>query len=49
MPVDAPVLGSTPLIAIIRFHDGGRVLDVADVLVRGGIELVEITKMKLGA
>jgi 2-keto-3-deoxy-6-phosphogluconate aldolase len=44
MPVDAAVLGSTPLIAIMRFHDGGRVLDVVEALVRGGIELVEITK-----
>jgi 2-dehydro-3-deoxyphosphogluconate aldolase/(4S)-4-hydroxy-2-oxoglutarate aldolase len=43
MPAHAAVLGSTPLIAIVRFHDGGRVLETVDALVRGGVELVEIT------
>jgi 2-dehydro-3-deoxyphosphogluconate aldolase / (4S)-4-hydroxy-2-oxoglutarate aldolase len=43
MPHEAAVLGSTPLVAIVRFHEGGPVLDAVDALVRGGIELVEIT------
>jgi 2-dehydro-3-deoxyphosphogluconate aldolase/(4S)-4-hydroxy-2-oxoglutarate aldolase len=43
MPADAAVLGSTPLVAIVRFQDGGAVLDAVDALVRGGVELVEIT------
>jgi 2-dehydro-3-deoxyphosphogluconate aldolase/(4S)-4-hydroxy-2-oxoglutarate aldolase len=43
MSSDATVLGSTPLLAIIRFHDGGEVLGAVDALVRGGVELFEIT------
>jgi 2-dehydro-3-deoxyphosphogluconate aldolase/(4S)-4-hydroxy-2-oxoglutarate aldolase len=43
MPADSAVLGSTPLVAIVRFPEGGPVLDAVDALVRGGIELVEIT------
>ena len=43
MPAEAAVLGSTPLMAIVRFQEGGAVLDAVDALVRGGIELVEIT------
>ena len=49
MPTDAPVLGSTPLIGIVRFHEGGAVLDAVDALVRGGVELVEITTDTPGA
>src|SRR5918992_5635109 len=43
MPADSAVLGSMPLVAIVRFPEGGPVLDAVDALVRGGIELVEIT------
>lgn len=43
MSSDATVLGSTPLLAILRFHDGGDVLGAVDALVRGGVELFEIT------
>jgi 2-dehydro-3-deoxyphosphogluconate aldolase / (4S)-4-hydroxy-2-oxoglutarate aldolase len=43
MSAAAAVLGSTPLLAIVRFQQGGAVLDAVDALVRGGIELVEIT------
>jgi 2-dehydro-3-deoxyphosphogluconate aldolase/(4S)-4-hydroxy-2-oxoglutarate aldolase len=43
MAVDAAVLTSTPLIAIVRFREGGGVLDAIDALHRGGVDLVEIT------
>ena len=43
MSADATVLGSSPLLAILRFHDGGEVLGAVDALVRGGVELFEIT------
>lgn len=43
MSSDATVLGSTPLLAILRFHDGGEVLGAVDALVRGGVQLFEIT------
>ena len=39
----ATVLGSSPLIGIVRFHDGGDVSGAVDALARGGIELLEIT------
>lgn len=37
------VLGSSPLIGIVRFHEGGDVSGAVDALARGGIELLEIT------
>jgi 2-dehydro-3-deoxyphosphogluconate aldolase/(4S)-4-hydroxy-2-oxoglutarate aldolase len=37
------VLGSSQLIGIVRFHDGGDVSGAVDALARGGIELLEIT------
>jgi 2-dehydro-3-deoxyphosphogluconate aldolase / (4S)-4-hydroxy-2-oxoglutarate aldolase len=37
------VLGSSQLIGIMRFHDGGDVSGAVDALARGGIELLEIT------
>jgi 2-dehydro-3-deoxyphosphogluconate aldolase/(4S)-4-hydroxy-2-oxoglutarate aldolase len=36
-------IGSTPLIAIVRFHDGGDLRGTMDALVRGGIEAIELT------
>jgi 2-dehydro-3-deoxyphosphogluconate aldolase / (4S)-4-hydroxy-2-oxoglutarate aldolase len=36
-------IGSTPLIAIVRFHDGGDLCGTVDALVRGGIEAIELT------
>ncbi|HEY3182721.1 MAG TPA: bifunctional 4-hydroxy-2-oxoglutarate aldolase/2-dehydro-3-deoxy-phosphogluconate aldolase [Gaiellaceae bacterium] len=43
MPVEETVLGSSPLLGIVRFHEGGDVTGAVDALVRGGIELVEVT------
>jgi 2-dehydro-3-deoxyphosphogluconate aldolase/(4S)-4-hydroxy-2-oxoglutarate aldolase len=43
MPVEETVLGSSPLLGIVRFHDGGDVAAAVDALVRGGIELLEVT------
>jgi 2-dehydro-3-deoxyphosphogluconate aldolase/(4S)-4-hydroxy-2-oxoglutarate aldolase len=37
------VLGSSRLIGIVRFHEGGDVVGAVDALARGGIELLEIT------
>ncbi len=37
------MLESSPLLGIVRFHDGGDVSGAVDALVRGGIELVEVT------
>jgi 2-dehydro-3-deoxyphosphogluconate aldolase/(4S)-4-hydroxy-2-oxoglutarate aldolase len=39
----ATVLGSSRLIGIVRFHEGGDVVGAVDALARGGIELLEIT------
>jgi 2-dehydro-3-deoxyphosphogluconate aldolase/(4S)-4-hydroxy-2-oxoglutarate aldolase len=49
MPVGAPVIGSTPLLAIVRFHDGGDLVGTLDALAAGGIELLEITLDTPGA
>lgn len=43
------LLGSTRVVAIVRFRDGGDLSAVVDALLRGGIELVEITLDTLGA
>jgi 2-dehydro-3-deoxyphosphogluconate aldolase/(4S)-4-hydroxy-2-oxoglutarate aldolase len=40
---EATVLGSGPLLGIVRFHAGGDVSGAMEALVRGGIELVEVT------
>jgi 2-dehydro-3-deoxyphosphogluconate aldolase/(4S)-4-hydroxy-2-oxoglutarate aldolase len=40
---EATVLESSPLLGIVRFHDGGDVSGAVDALFRGGIELVEVT------
>jgi 2-dehydro-3-deoxyphosphogluconate aldolase/(4S)-4-hydroxy-2-oxoglutarate aldolase len=40
---EATVLDSSRLLGIVRFHDGGDVSGAVDALVRGGIELVEVT------
>jgi 2-dehydro-3-deoxyphosphogluconate aldolase/(4S)-4-hydroxy-2-oxoglutarate aldolase len=39
----ATVLGSSRLMGIVRFHEGGDVFGAVDALARGGIELLEIT------
>jgi 2-dehydro-3-deoxyphosphogluconate aldolase / (4S)-4-hydroxy-2-oxoglutarate aldolase len=36
-------IGSTPLIAIIRFHAGGDLTGTIDALARGGVEAIELT------
>lgn len=43
MPSEATVLGSSPLVGIVRFHEGGDVSGAVDALIRGGVELVEVT------
>jgi 2-dehydro-3-deoxyphosphogluconate aldolase / (4S)-4-hydroxy-2-oxoglutarate aldolase len=40
---DAPVIGSTPVLAIVRFHEGGDLEGTLDALVRGGIDVLEVT------
>jgi 2-dehydro-3-deoxyphosphogluconate aldolase/(4S)-4-hydroxy-2-oxoglutarate aldolase len=40
---EATVLESSPLLGIVRFHEGGDVSGALDALVRGGIELLEVT------
>ena len=40
---ESTVLESSQLLGIVRFHDGGDVSGAVDALVRGGIELVEVT------
>jgi 2-dehydro-3-deoxyphosphogluconate aldolase/(4S)-4-hydroxy-2-oxoglutarate aldolase len=40
---EATVLESSPLLGIVRFHDGGDVSGAVEALVSGGIELVEVT------
>jgi 2-dehydro-3-deoxyphosphogluconate aldolase/(4S)-4-hydroxy-2-oxoglutarate aldolase len=43
MPADATVFGSTRVLAIVRFHEGGDILGTLDALERGGVDLFEIT------
>ena len=43
MPVDGTVLGSTPLLAIVRFPEGGDVVGAIEALVEGGVERLEVT------
>jgi 2-dehydro-3-deoxyphosphogluconate aldolase / (4S)-4-hydroxy-2-oxoglutarate aldolase len=43
MAEDVSVFDSSPLLAIIRFHDGGDVLGTVEALARGGVGLFEIT------
>jgi 2-dehydro-3-deoxyphosphogluconate aldolase/(4S)-4-hydroxy-2-oxoglutarate aldolase len=49
MPGAEPFDGSTPLLAIVRFHEGGDLLGAVEALVRGGIDLFEITTDTPGA
>jgi 2-dehydro-3-deoxyphosphogluconate aldolase/(4S)-4-hydroxy-2-oxoglutarate aldolase len=49
MATGATVLGPSPLVGIVRFHDGGDVSGAVEALVRGGIELVEVTMDTPGA
>jgi 2-dehydro-3-deoxyphosphogluconate aldolase/(4S)-4-hydroxy-2-oxoglutarate aldolase len=37
------VIGSTPLIGIVRFHEGGDLAGTVAALTRGGVEAVELT------
>ena len=37
------VIGSTPLIAIVRFHAGGDLAGTVEALARGGVEAIELT------
>ena len=37
------VIGTTPLIAIIRFHAGGDLAGTIEALARGGVEAIELT------
>jgi 2-dehydro-3-deoxyphosphogluconate aldolase/(4S)-4-hydroxy-2-oxoglutarate aldolase len=43
MPAGTPVIGSTPLLAIVRFHEGGDLVGTLDALAAGGIDQLEIT------
>jgi 2-dehydro-3-deoxyphosphogluconate aldolase/(4S)-4-hydroxy-2-oxoglutarate aldolase len=43
MSANASVFGSTRLLAIVRFHEGGDILGTLDALARGGVDLFEIT------
>jgi 2-dehydro-3-deoxyphosphogluconate aldolase/(4S)-4-hydroxy-2-oxoglutarate aldolase len=43
MSANATVFGSTQLLAIVRFHEGGDILGTLDALARGGVDLFEIT------
>jgi 2-dehydro-3-deoxyphosphogluconate aldolase/(4S)-4-hydroxy-2-oxoglutarate aldolase len=43
MPVGGAVLGSLPLLAIVRFPDGGDVIGAIEALAEGGVERLEVT------
>jgi 2-dehydro-3-deoxyphosphogluconate aldolase / (4S)-4-hydroxy-2-oxoglutarate aldolase len=43
MTPEGLAVGSTPLLAIVRFPEGGDVPGAVDALVRGGVEALEIT------
>jgi 2-dehydro-3-deoxyphosphogluconate aldolase / (4S)-4-hydroxy-2-oxoglutarate aldolase len=49
MPVGGTVLGSTPLLAIIRFPEGGDVVGALEALVAGGVDRLEVTADTPGA
>jgi 2-dehydro-3-deoxyphosphogluconate aldolase/(4S)-4-hydroxy-2-oxoglutarate aldolase len=49
MPVGGTVLGSTPLLAIIRFPEGGDVVGAIEALVAGGVDRLEVTADTPGA
>jgi 2-dehydro-3-deoxyphosphogluconate aldolase/(4S)-4-hydroxy-2-oxoglutarate aldolase len=49
VPVDGTVLGSTPLLAIVRFPEGGDVLGAIEALVAGGVDRLEVTTDTPGA
>ena len=48
-PVRGTVLGSTPLLAIVRFPDGGDVIGAIDALVAAGVDRLEVTADTPGA
>jgi 2-dehydro-3-deoxyphosphogluconate aldolase/(4S)-4-hydroxy-2-oxoglutarate aldolase len=43
MAAEPFAIGSTPLIAIVRFHDGGDLAGTVEALARGGVEAIELT------
>ena len=43
MPPEPFAIGSTALIAIVRFHEGGDLRGTVDALGRGGVEAIELT------
>jgi len=43
MAAEPLALGSTPLIAIVRFHRGGDLAGTVEALARGGVEAIELT------
>jgi 2-dehydro-3-deoxyphosphogluconate aldolase / (4S)-4-hydroxy-2-oxoglutarate aldolase len=43
MPAGGTVLGSLPLLAIVRFPDGGDVIGALEALAEGGVERLEVT------
>jgi 2-dehydro-3-deoxyphosphogluconate aldolase/(4S)-4-hydroxy-2-oxoglutarate aldolase len=43
MQVNGTVLGSTPLLAILRFPEGGDVVGAIEALVAGGVDRLEVT------
>jgi 2-dehydro-3-deoxyphosphogluconate aldolase / (4S)-4-hydroxy-2-oxoglutarate aldolase len=43
VPVDGTVLGSIPLLAIVRFPEGGDVIGAIEALTEGGVERLEVT------
>jgi 2-dehydro-3-deoxyphosphogluconate aldolase/(4S)-4-hydroxy-2-oxoglutarate aldolase len=49
VPVDGTVLGPTPLLAIVRFPEGGDVLGAIDALSEGGVDRLEVTADTPGA
>lgn len=49
MPVGGTVLGSTPLLAIVRFPEGGDVVGAIEALVAGGVDRLEVTADTPGA
>jgi 2-dehydro-3-deoxyphosphogluconate aldolase/(4S)-4-hydroxy-2-oxoglutarate aldolase len=49
MSAGATVLGSTPLLAIVRFPEGGDVVGAIEALVAGGVDRLEVTADTPGA
>jgi 2-dehydro-3-deoxyphosphogluconate aldolase / (4S)-4-hydroxy-2-oxoglutarate aldolase len=49
MVPEASVIGSSPLVAIVRFHEGGDLQGTVEALARGGVDVLEITLDTPGA